>query len=181
MTRLALEGAPMAGERVVVAIDGPSGAGKSTLAELVSAGLTQAGAPAPVVHMDDLYPGWDGLAQAVPRLVSEVLERLAHGGQAAYRRFDWSAGEYAERVSVPLHRYLVVEGVGSSVGPASAYAAVRVWVTADQDTRFDRGIERDGETYRPHWRRWQAQEDEMYARDRTWERAHLVIDTSPEQ
>ena len=75
-------------------------------------------------------------------------------------------------------RFLVVEGCGSSVGPAGAYAAVRVFVEADRALRMQRGIARDGEAYRPHWERWAAQEAQLYAADSTRERADLVVDTS---
>jgi hypothetical protein len=37
---------------------------------------------------------------------------------------------------------------------------------------------RDGETYRPNWERWAASERELFERDRTRERADLVVDTS---
>jgi hypothetical protein len=37
---------------------------------------------------------------------------------------------------------------------------------------------RDGATYRPNWERWAASERALFARDRTRERADLVVDTS---
>jgi hypothetical protein len=42
-----------------------------------------------------------------------------------------------------------------------------------------RGIERDGETFRPHWRRWAAQEDEHFSVERTAARADIRIDGAP--
>ena len=42
-----------------------------------------------------------------------------------------------------------------------------------------RGIERDGEAFRPHWQRWARQEDALFAADRTRQRADLVVDTTP--
>jgi dephospho-CoA kinase len=64
------------------------------------------------------------------------------------------------------------------VRPAGDYAAVGVWVEADREVRFARGIARDGETYRPHWERWARQEDALFAADRTRDRADVVLDTS---
>ncbi len=69
--RLADERAPRCGDVRLVAVDGPSGSGKSTLGAAIGATLG-----APVLHMDDIYPGWDGLAEAVPLLTTQVLEPL---------------------------------------------------------------------------------------------------------
>ncbi len=162
------------GDTVVVAVDGPSGSGKTTLAGQVAQRL-----PAGIVAMDDLYPGWDGLAAAVGLVTRQVLEPLAQGRPAAYRRWDWERGEWAEPVDVAPERFLVLEGCASSVLPAGAYAAVRVWVDADPAVRMRRGVERDGEAYRPHWERWARQEAALFAADRTRERADLLVDTTP--
>lgn len=158
---------------MVVAVDGPSGSGKSSLATALAAAL---GHPQ-IVQMDDIYPGWDGLADAVPHLHDWVLAPLAAGERAAYRRFDWVAHAFAEEHEVPAAPLLIVEGVGSSVGPSAAYVAVALWVEAELEERFRRGIARDGEAYRPHWERWARQEQAMYAADGTRARASLVIAT----
>ncbi|GAA2478257.1 hypothetical protein [Terrabacter carboxydivorans] len=174
---LALAARPRCGEVVVVALDGPSGAGKTTLASGVELALARKG-PVSVVHMDHLYPGWDGLAQAPGLLTTEVLEPLASGRPAAYRIWSWVREEWAGTREVPPCRFLVVEGCGSSVGPAGSYAAVSVFVDADVALRMRRGIERDGEAYRPQWQRWADQETALFTADATRERADLVLDTS---
>lgn len=158
----------------VVAVDGPSGSGKSVLATALGHELA-----APVVHMDDVYPGWDGLADAVPLVTTQVLERLSTGHPAAYRRWSWVRHEWSRQVvPVPPVPVMVLEGVGSSVLPAGDYAAVCVWVEADRDVRFRRGIDRDGDAYRPHWERWGRQEEALFAADRTRDRADVVLDTT---
>jgi uridine kinase len=172
--RLAATRDPRCGEVRLVAVDGQSGSGKSTLGVAIGAALD-----APVVHMDDIYPGWDGLAEAVPLVTTQVLEPLTAGQPAAYRRWDWVRNRWSSRlVPVPAVPVLVLEGVGSSVLPAGDYAAVRVWVEADREVRFARGITRDGEAYRPHWERWARQEDALFAADRTRDRADVVLDTT---
>jgi len=157
------------GTTVVIAIDGPSGSGKTSLAIALARRL-----PAPVIHLDDLYAGWDGLADGSAVLAGRVLEPLSRGERGSYRRYDWVAGDWAETVQVCPVPILVVEGCGSSVLPAGDYAGLRVWVEAPREVRLARGIARDGEAYRPHWQRWAAQETELFARDRTRERADLV-------
>jgi uridine kinase len=165
---------PRAGNTRVVAVDGPSGSGKTVLAALLSASL----GAAPVVHMDDLYPGWDGLQDAVPRLVEWVLGPLSHNARARYRRFDWPTGRYAEWHEVPPAPVLVVEGVGCGARACTGYLSTLVWVEAPGALRFARGIERDGEAYRPHWERWAKQEDAHFATEGTRSRADVRVDTT---
>lgn len=171
---LARRSSPRAGGVRVIAIDGPSGSGKTTLANAVSVALG-----CPTAQMDQIFPGWDGLAEAVALVTEQVLEPLARGEQAAYRTWDWERDRWNGTITVPRSEFLVLEGCGSSVGSAAAYAAVRVWVDAPRDVRMARGIARDGETFRPHWERWAAQEDALYAADGTRARADLIVDTTP--
>ncbi len=171
--RLAVAAEPRCGAVTVVAVDGPSAAGKTTLSRRLGAALR-----APVVHMDAIYPGWDGLADAVPLVTRQILEPLARGDRAAYRRWDWMRERWGRTVEVPTVPLLVLEGVGSSVGTAGDYASVRVWVEASRDVRFERGIARDGEAYRPNWERWALQEVALFAADRTRDRADVVMDTT---
>ena len=164
--------APAGGTRVV-AVDGPSGSGKTTLAAHLAALLPGAA----VVHMDDLYPGWDGLAEAVPLLVGQVLEPLSAGVPGAYRRWDWVAGAWAEEHPVPAGGVVLVEGVGCGSRACAPHLALLVWVEAPLELRRARGIERDGEAYAPHWRRWQRQEEALFAAEGTRERAAVRLDT----
>ncbi len=164
---------PECGAALVVAIDGHSGAGKTTLATAVADGLR-----APLVHLDGLYPGWDGLAAGVRRLTELVLQPFCRGEPAVYRPWDWHRDGWGQAVTVPWAPVLVVEGCGCTARPADAYAAVRVWVEAGAGVRRRRALARDGAAYEPHWQRWADQEEALFACDRTRERAHLVLDTS---
>lgn len=156
----------------VVAIDGPAGSGKTSLATLVSERLG-----ASLVHMDDLFPGWDGLAAAPALLAAQVLTPIHRGEPASYRRFDWEQYAFAEAVPVDAGAYLLVEGCGSSVGPARPLTEVRVWLEAPWEERRRRGIDRDGDMFAPHWERWARQEQELYAADDTAAHAHLRLVT----
>jgi uridine kinase len=160
-----------AGATRVVAIDGHGGSGKSTLAARLANLLD-----APVVHMDDIYPGWDGLAAAAPLLRDWVLEPLARGRPVRFQRYDWSLDRYHGWVDVPATDVLVVEGCGSGSRIVARYLSMLLWVDAPRAVRFARGIERDGEAYRPLWERWARQEDVLFAEERTRERADYVID-----
>jgi uridine kinase len=177
VVRLALAAEPRCGAVTVVALDGPSGAGKTTLALGVRDRLAEVGL-VELVHMDHLYPGWDGLAVGPGLLVEQVLAPLSRGEPATYRLWSWVRDTWHGSRTVAVPRFLVVEGCGSSAGPAAAYASVSVFLVADHDVRMARGIARDGEAYRPNWRRWADQETALFDADATRSRADLVIDTS---
>ncbi len=168
---------PRCGSTRVLAIDGPSGSGKTQLALGVKQvlGLTDQ----QVVHMDALYPGWDGLTASVPLLVEQVLAPLSEGEPAAYRRWNWQSDRWGETTLVPPTDVLLVEGCGCSVGAAGEFAALRVWVQAPEGLRYERAMSRDGPTYLPHWERWMVQERALYDVDGTRNRADLVINTGP--
>lgn len=167
---------PRAGATRVVGIDGPSGSGKSTLAARIAASVGDV----PIVHMDDIYPGWDGLNEAPTRLLEWVLEPLSRGAPARYRRYDWVAHAYAEWHDVVAAPVLVVEGCGVGVRAAAPYLSLLVWIAAPHDERMRRGIARDGEAYRPHWERWARQERAMYDAEQTRQRADLRVDGNPD-
>ncbi|MFZ2426779.1 MAG: 4-amino-4-deoxy-L-arabinose transferase, partial [Propioniciclava sp.] len=91
--------------------------------------------------------------------------------------WDWAASTRGRVRIVAPSPLLVVEGCGASVGEASAYVSLRVWVDAPREVRRARGLARDGETFRPHWERWAAQEDALFAADGTRARADLMVET----
>jgi hypothetical protein len=156
----------------VVAIDGRSGAGKSTLARAVGSHLG-----APVLQLEGLYDGWDGLERGVARLAADVLAPLARGEAVAVPQWDWHAARWGEPRRLPAHLpALVVEGVGAGAAPAAPFASVVVWVQAPDAVRHERAIARDGDTYKPHWDAWAEQEERLLHHDDIRSRADLVIE-----
>ena len=168
-----LQGAPArAGRTRVLAIDGRSGAGKTRLAAELSAALGAA-----VVSLEDFYSGWDGLDRGIGVLVSEVLEPLAAGRTVRVPRYDWVVGTWGEPVVLEPPEVLIVEGVGAGARRAAAFESLLVWLEAPTAVRKQRALDRDGETFAPYWDMWAAQEEAMLARERTQERANLVLRT----
>ncbi len=153
-----------------VLIDGRSGSGKSTLA----AQLHESWADSVVVRLDDIYPGWDGLAWAAEHVQRSLLEPRAAGRNGRWRQWDWAAAAPSGHHEVEPGQRLIVEGIGALTPAGRALADLGIWVDADDTERKRRALDRDGETYRPHWDRWAAQEDEFIARFRPRACADLI-------
>ena len=144
-----------------VLIDGRSGSGKSTLADH----LQQCWESSAVVRLDDIYPGWDGLAWTVHHVRTELLEPRAADRPGRWRRWDWSTDSPAGWHVVEARRRLIVEGVGALTRANRALADLGIWFDTPDALRKQRALARDGDTYRPHWDRWAAQEDHFIAQN----------------
>ena len=153
----------------LICVDGPAGSGKTTLAQKL-ADLTGA----PMIHMDDMYAGWDGIAAGVAQF-DTILLPLVEGAPGSYRRYDWHAGEFTETVMVPPAPLLIIEGVGSGAVAYAGFRTALAWVDAPQEVRRSRGIARDGDTFAPHWEAWAAAETELFARELTAARADIIV------
>ena len=173
---LALSRPSTLGEGRLVCVDGPAGSGKTTLA----ASLLERCPGGRVVHMDDLYDGWEGLPRVADQLPA-LLAPLARGAAGRYRRYDWHAGRYAEEVPVDPVPLLVVEGVGSGSRSIAELITVLVWVTAPPGLRRARGLARDGEAMAPAWDRWVRDEAAHLAREQTEARADVLVDGTGER
>ncbi|MCQ9351945.1 hypothetical protein NQ015_03545 [Corynebacterium sp. 153RC1] len=146
---------------MIVLIDGPSGAGKTTFAGQLGAVLSW-----PVVHLDDFYPGWGGLAAARDMVVRDVL------GRRGFWRWDWEQNVRGEWVDLD-YEHLIIEGVGAisseSLDAGETFAVV---LTAPEQVRRERALARDP-YYKPYWEMWACQEKEHFAQ-LPWERVHVI-------
>lgn len=161
---------PTLGSGRLLCIDGPAGSGKTTLAAAVAA-LTGS----PLVHMDDLYDGWNGLPRVADQLAT-ILEPLAEGRTGSYRRYDWVAETYAETLPVAPCSLVVLEGVGSGSLAQAAHCTVLVWVEAPAGLRLARGVARDGVQVEEQWRQWMIDEAQHFEREGTRDRADIAVD-----
>ena len=133
----------------VVTIDGYSGSGKSTLA----AALARLVNGWQVLHLDDWYPGWDGLAEGA-HIARRIAADLRGGCSPSYEAWDWENGTTGATTLVPLVP-TIIEGCGA----IEAEADLAVWIAdPGEDERRSRALARDGQTYAPHWQRWADQD-----------------------
>ena len=170
----AVQAAPArCGPTRVVGVDGRSGAGKSTFARALAERLDGA----PVLQLEGIYDGWDGLQRGIDRLAAEVLTPLAAGRDAAVPQWDWAAQAWGTPRPVAARApVLVLEGVGAGALAVAPFLSVSVWLEVPDAVRRDRALARDGETYRPFWETWAAQEAALLARDDIRWRADVVIE-----
>lgn len=133
----------------VVTIDGYSGSGKSTLA----AAIARLVSDWQVLHLDDWYPGWDGLAAGAD-IARRIAADLRAGRASSYEAWDWENGATGATTRVPLAP-TIIEGCGA----IEAVADLAVWIAdPGEDERRHRALARDGQTYAPHWQRWADQD-----------------------
>jgi uridine kinase len=158
----------------ILLIDGRAGSGKSTLADAVQNEFFRLGESAPrLIHMDDLYAGWDGLQLGVEYLQRAILNPLSKREVAHYQLFDWSSGERREWREFAGGTPLIVEGCGAINRYSIETADLSVWLEEDEQTRKQRWLEREGND--EHWASWAAAELDFYARERSTELAARVI------
>jgi para-aminobenzoate synthetase len=149
---------------VIIAIDGRSGAGKTTLAIELAARLRNHHRVS-LFHLEDIYPGWNGLTAGIERYVSTVLAPLSRGDRAVWTSWDWEKHYDGDtRVTLPAE-IVIIEGVGAAAAEARPLLSAVIWADSPDDVRRTRALDRDGGTYEPFWDQWAAQEDEWLAVD----------------
>lgn len=161
-----------AGRRLVVLLDGGSGSGKTTLATTLAARLGAHVGPVQLLSLDDVYPGWSGLA-AASRAVPETILRPTSPG---YRRWSWDAGTPADWRPLDPSAPILVEGCGALSRASAPLASTRLWFQRDAAQRKELALSRaDGDGFRPWWDHWCAQEQHHWDANRPWELADFWV------
>jgi uridine kinase len=129
-------------ETTLIAIDGVAGSGKTTLALKLAKDLTETS----VVHMDDLYDGWNNpLSQKLTaRVISQLLEPVSKQLPVSYQIFDWKLNRFTDFKSIPQSKYLILEGVGAAQREFRPYINKIIWIECEPNLGFSRVIARDG-------------------------------------
>ena len=161
---------------LIIGIDGRSGSGKTQLSDMLNFSFTAEHFAVRVLNLDSIYPGWDGLAEGT-KTWQKISRNLRKGKPASYQEWDWHAdAPGTEHTINPAQETVIIcEGVGASAGTCD----VRIVVRAPDELRYRRAIDRDGETYRPHWERWAAQEEALFAAySATYAQADIIYHTA---
>jgi para-aminobenzoate synthetase len=167
---------PEAGGRpLLVAIDGRSGAGKTSLA-LELATLLREHRKVSVFHLEDIYPGWNGLEAGIERYVHTVLAPLRQGLSAEWTRWDWTNHYDGDQHTTAPADVVLLEGVGAAHASARPFLDAVIWVQAPEEARRSRALARDGDTYAPFWEQWAAQEAALLRADDPAPVADVLVD-----
>lgn len=158
----------------IIAIDGPAGAGKTTLAgEIKAACATKRVA---IVHMDDLYGGWELSADFTARLLTLVRE-ISQGRAHQIQIFDWHQGRFNSTRTIDPVDIVILEGVGSGQSAIRPYLSALIWMDIEDSQGLTRVLNRDGESIRTQMLEWQNQQREHFLRERTRESADFELTT----
>ena len=149
-----------------ILIDGRSGSGKTELAQ----SIVETWPGAQLVRLDDIYPGWDGLAAASAAVPAILLDQR-------WLAWDWETGMPGGSHALDPARPVVIEGVGALSRASRQLADAALWVELDAATRKRRALDREG-AYAAFWDRWAAQEDAFIAREQPQLLADAIIDGS---
>ncbi|MEJ5919409.1 MULTISPECIES: hypothetical protein [unclassified Corynebacterium] len=163
---------------MILLVDGRSGSGKTTFACHLQGVLGW-----PVLHVEDMYPGWSGLAEASDLIAESVLNPALPAERRGFHRWDWYAYDFAEWVRTPSSASgsLIVEGCGAltkanvaaarGIGDGEAWG---VWLDLDREARRARALRRDPE-FATHWEMWAEQENAHYSAHVPWELADWIV------
>ena len=170
------------GKLPIVLIDGRAASGKSQFAKDLSEAYFQVDKQAArVIHMDDLYPGWNGLAEGSVYLLTNILLPLANSRSANWQVWNWRKNHRGAedpgngRREFAGGTLLIVEGCGSISRLSSTNSDFQIWIDADDAARKERFSKRDSGKFDEYFGIWSAQEDEYYERETSKQLAELII------
>lgn len=164
---------------VFIAVDGRAAADTASVA-LEMARILRRRRSVSIVHLEDLYPGWDGLAEGIKRCAAYVLGPLLIGQDAAWRAWNWEAGqEGEERLTSPTD-VVILQGTGSGSAELRPHCHAVVWVEVPREHDRRHTAKATGDARALHWKHWTAQEDAWLAVDNVASAADVTITASPD-
>ena len=156
----------------IILIDGKSGAGKTRLASVIADFLD-----ATLVHLDDGYHGWGGLADGRDAMIETVVTPLALGQPGRFRAWDWKRDVAGDVIDVHPADVMVIEGCGVSTPRSRELASTVMWVECDETLRFERLASRDHGDFNDFYEAWDAQVDDHIAHNDPINTATVVVRT----
>ena len=158
----------------LIAIDGRAGAGKTTLAAKFFEELS-VDKSVQVIHMDDLYNGWNN---ALDERLTKTLELIvnAHHNKVAFEIeiFNWNSMSFDSKEEINPVDILILEGVGAGQKVVRDAGATLYWLDIDADVGIQRVLNRDGNQIASQMKQWQIAQEIHFTRDKTRENAEHI-------
>ena len=146
--------------------------GKTRLAVRLAGALD-----ATLVHLDDGYHGWGGLAAGRDAMIETVVEPLTRGLPGRFRAWDWRRDIAGDFVDVLPADVVVIEGCGVSTPTSREFSSTVLWVECDETIRLERLSGRDRGEFNDYYPSWDVQVDEHIAQNDPMTTATVVVRT----
>ena len=159
----------------IIAIDGPAGAGKTTLAAKFFDEFSRDKSVA-VVHMDDLYFGWDNpLNQGLTLKLTEIVGRFQARRELIIPIFNWATMEFDSLQTIQPSDILIIEGVGAGQKVVREFGATLYWLDIEPELGLARVLQRDGYEIESRMHQWQIDQDLHFESDATRLHANHIL------
>lgn len=161
----------------IIAIDGPAGGGKTTLAQNLALAFATS-LSTTVIHMDDLYDGWDGALDGdFSSVLSNIVGLHKKSENISYSSYNWSTEKFDESKEVPRTQLLILEGVGSGQSSIRSSLAALIWIDINDSQGLARVIARDGESIRVPMEKWLTLQEQHFRVEGTQNAADFILTT----
>lgn len=158
----------------LIAIDGRAGAGKTTLAARLFEELSL-DKTVEVIHMDDLYNGWE---KALDAGLTKTLELIvkSHHNKVVFEIeiFNWQSMSFDSKEEINPVDILILEGVGAGQKVVRDAGATLYWLDIDAEVGIQRVLNRDGNQIASQMKQWQILQEIHFIRDKTRENAEHI-------
>jgi uridine kinase len=163
--------------RPIIAIDGPAGAGKTTLAHEIFLALSNT-MSVQVIHMDDLYDGWDNaLTEDLSVILKYLVSQHEAKSPASIQRYNWESSSFGESEELPVSDLLILEGVGCGDKELQDRFAALIWMEIDPTDGLKRVLDRDGLQVQDQMQKWLRTQAEYFLQHSTREKADFILTT----
>lgn len=161
----------------IITIDGPAGAGKTTLAGHLAASLNGRLSTS-VVHMDNLYNGWN---DPFGKPFLDSLQRIANshvgGLSCEIPHYDWGKSSYGALKIYPPVNLLILEGVGSSASLIRNKVTASIWVDISPEAGRVRVLARDGDAISKEMSEWLITQEAFFQSEQSKDSADFALTT----
>ena len=163
--------------RPIIAIDGPAGAGKTTLAHNLFLAFSPS-MKVQVIHMDDLYDGWENaLSKDLSAVLGYLVDRHKKSLDFSLSTYNWDISKFNEAKNYHPSELLILEGVGCGQNSIRAELSALIWLEITPQAGLQRVIARDGSAVAQPMAQWLVMQNQHFADEHTQAEADFILST----